>query len=418
MSTTIAEDVKRHLENLSSLNVARRLFSDLNYNPVNLQPLDRRNWPDSMRDHLADDPSVIARSGDFVVIYNRLNSNKLERGKERDVVARLTREYPFALYVFSDRDESDWRFINVKYEEDEARRRVLRRFTVGEDERAADRLRTVSEQLSNMAIGDDEIDRLTPLEIQNRQDRAFDVEAVTRSFYREYHRVFDQVEKSIKGLDADSDRKHLFTQRLFNRLMFIAFVQKKGWLKLPNQQGTDYLTALWKGYQQARQRHEASNFHSDRLKLLFFAGLNTPHMAGDGLTSIRSDGVIQSIIGEVPYLNGGLFEEDEDDKNLDVQIPDRSLYLILDDLLNHFNFTIDESTPLDIEVAVDPEMLGKVFEELVTGRHETGSYYTPKPIVSFMCHEALKGYLRSKLPHEQRRGHHEIRRRLRSLGHS
>ena len=57
-------------------------------------------------------------------------------------------------------------------------------------------------------------------------------------------------------------------------------------------------------------------------------------------------------------------------------------------------------TPLDVEVAVDPEMLGKVFEELVTGRHESGSYYTPKPIVSFMCREALKGYLSSKLAAE------------------
>ena len=51
-----------------------------------------------------------------------------------------------------------------------------------------------------------------------------------------------------------------------------------------------------------------------------------------------------------------------------------------------------------MEVAVDPEMLGKVFEELITGRHETGSYYTPRPIVSFMCREALKGYLRSRVP--------------------
>ena len=55
-----------------------------------------------------------------------------------------------------------------------------------------------------------------------------------------------------------------------------------------------------------------------------------------------------------------------------------------------------ESTPLDIEVAVDPEMLGKVFEELVTGRHGTGSYYTPRPVVSFMCRESLKICLQNK----------------------
>ena len=55
-----------------------------------------------------------------------------------------------------------------------------------------------------------------------------------------------------------------------------------------------------------------------------------------------------------------------------------------------------ESTPFDVEVAVDPEMLGKVFEELVTGRHDSGAYYTPRPVVSFMCREALKGYLEGR----------------------
>ena len=65
-------------------------------------------------------------------------------------------------------------------------------------------------------------------------------------------------------------------------------------------------------------------------------------------------------------------------------------------LFERYNFTVTESTSLDIEVAVDPEMLGKVFEELVTGRHDTGSYYTPRPVVSFMCRESLKICLENK----------------------
>jgi len=68
------------------------------------------------------------------------------------------------------------------------------------------------------------------------------------------------------------------------------------------------------------------------------------------------------------------------------------------ELFDKFNFTVMESTPFDIEVAVDPEMLGKVFEELVTGRHDSGAYYTPRPVVSFMCREALKGHLERRLP--------------------
>ena len=103
----------------------------------------------------------------------------------------------------------------------------------------------------------------------------------------------------------------------------------------------------------------------------------------------------------MPFLNGGLFDQSP----LDAQVPDlpdKVFASILGDgnsegLFYRYNFTVEESTPLDIEVAVDPEMLGKVFEELVTGRHETGSYYTPRPVVSFMCREALKGYLSDKL---------------------
>ena len=74
-------------------------------------------------------------------------------------------------------------------------------------------------------------------------------------------------------------------------------------------------------------------------------------------------------------------------------VPDEAIRQVLTGLFDRFNFTVMESTPFDIEVAVDPEMLGKVFEELVTGRHDSGAYYTPRPVVSFMCREALKGYL-------------------------
>ena len=64
-----------------------------------------------------------------------------------------------------------------------------------------------------------------------------------------------------------------------------------------------------------------------------------------------------------------------------------------DGLFNPYNFTVTEAPPLDTEVGVDPEMLGKLFEETVNARHSSGAYYTPRPVVSFMCRAALKGYL-------------------------
>ena len=146
----------------------------------------------------------------------------------------------------------------------------------------------------------------------------------------------------------------------------------------------------------AKKRAEA-NFHRKRLNALFFKGLNSPKGQND--LDKPEYKLIRDMIGEVPYLNGGLFEQEQDDETW--FIPDAVVAKILNDLIYAFNFTVTESTPLDVEVAVDPEMLGKIFEELVTGRHETGSYYTPKPVVAFMCREALKGYLGSALPNEQ-----------------
>ena len=110
---------------------------------------------------------------------------------------------------------------------------------------------------------------------------------------------------------------------------------------------------------------------------------------------------MESIFGDVPFLNGGLFEQSDLDNRSGVTVPNGVIEPILSDLFNRFNFTVMESTPFDIEVAVDPEMLGKVFEELVTGRHDTGSYYTPRPVVSFMCQRGPQGLPR-RLRHRPR----------------
>ncbi len=207
------------------------------------------------------------------------------------------------------------------------------------------------------------------------------MEAVTKRFFVEYRAVFEKVEASVKGV-PNRETRRLYTQRLFNRLMFLYFIQRKGWLSF--QGDTNYLRAL---FNTALANKE--DFLNDRLYWTFFYGLNT---AGEDY-AVHSDAHLRERRGEVPFLNGGLFDlEDDYDVREKVRIPNNAFAAVID-LFERYNFTVTESTPLDVEVAVDPEMLGKVFEELVTGRHETGSYYTPRPIVSFMCREALKHYL-------------------------
>lgn len=236
--------------------------------------------------------------------------------------------------------------------------------------------RTAYENLAYLEWPDTEV---TPDRWVSNWTQAFDVEKVTKKFYREYAEVFQTVEELIRqSNEIRNNELRLFTQILFNRLMFLRFIERKGWLQFG--ESTNYLSSL----------HVAGgigddSFYKSRLQPLFFEAL-----AIEGRQESET-------VGKVPFLNGGLFEKDKTDEQV-TDIPDEAFDPILGErgLFYRYNFTVEESTPLDIEVAVDPEMLGKVFEELVTGRHETGSYYTPKPVVSFMCKEALKAFLYEK----------------------
>lgn len=356
------------LESFRGIEPLRRLFwSELNYEQRE-DPLSRRGWPETISGALAEDPVIFASGGaddGFEVIYCRL-IDRLLLEPERRVIEKLYGEgHDRALFVFSNSNRDRWHFVNTRFSSDEGRRRLYRRITVGPEEEH----RTASERISMLDL--DGMDGAYALDILARHDEAFNVEPVTDEFFREYARVFARVEQLVEGI-AEPERKRLFTQRLFNRLMFLAFIQKKGWLSFGGRK--DYLAALWEAY---RRDEYDENFYRDRLKHLFFAGLNNPHEVD--IIGINEGGYLRDVIGDVPYLNGGLFERDEEDRDEAIVVPDEAISVILNELFIRFNFTVTESTPLDVEVAVDPEMLGRVFEELVTGRHETGSYYTPNP---------------------------------------
>ena len=206
---------------------------------------------------------------------------------------------------------------------------------------------------------------------------------MTERFYSEYKRVYATVRGRILGFTDESERE-LFTQALLNRLMFVHFISRKGWLTYDGN--TDYLNAMWSDHMSQALR---SNFYGTRLKPLFFSRLNNPQssvLSGDG-------SLLHAAVGNGPFLRGGLFEENELDWRGGIHVPDKAIDPVITELLGRFDFTLPESTPDDTEVAVDPELLGMVFEELVNERHDLSGYYTPRPVVSFMCREALKGFL-------------------------
>ena len=225
---------------------------------------------------------------------------------------------------------------------------------------------------------------------------ALDVEALNERFFTQYRDLFEAAVALVQGFaDDEVERKRLFVLTLFNRLMFVHFLSRKGWLQFGDGRGEggerEYLAALWRDYQANRG---SVGFYGERLRPLFFAGLNNEQSQ-----DINSEGKpLASLIGSVPFLNGGLFAETPLDERKGVVVPDEAVRPVISELFGRFNFTVMESTPFDVEVAVDPEMLGKVFEELVTGRHSSGAYYTPRPVVAFMCREALKVYLAERVP--------------------
>ena len=376
-----AQEVERSLQSIlaapdinARIQTVRTLFVEI----LDYYPADQRvSLGPASNDQLPDDAYIVARRDGVSAVYVPLDDTTTNRitGTAASAAAKVIgnglADEPLLLFTNRDGDQ-----LHIIRPDLVGSRPQLQRIVAHRGQHQ----RTVVQQIANM--WDDYGNRGKT--ISDAIANAFSVEPVTKEFFETYREIFEDAKASISGFGggkADQGDKHLFTQTLFNRLMFVYFLSRKGWLKFNGD--TDYLNALWHDHQLLPSH---GNFYTTRLRSLFFSGLNDPNPMD--LTQ-----GLATLIGEVPFLNGGLFEETDLDRREGTTVPDETIEQVLIGLFDKFNFTVTESTPFDVEVAVDPEMLGKVFEELVTGRHDSGAYYTPRPVVSFMCREALKGYL-------------------------
>ena len=387
------------LRNLRGLEPLKQLFwSELNYERVN-QPLSRRGWSDTTANFLSDDPLLFASGGqsnDFHVVYARMGSDRLHLGHERPVVSRLTKDHPYALFILSNNNQDFWHFINVKFDKETAKRRQFRRITVGPDER----LRTASERLAllDLASISPDLFGLPPLSIQERHDEAFDVEAVTKVFFEEYKAVFHILQDDLTRQSKSSSWAHDYALQFLNRCMFLYFIQRKGWLG----KDKEFLGSFWEGYKKSTQ--PANTFVDKWLKVMFFEAFNRKFHGGHRHLPEK----IREALSLAPFLNGGLFTENELDQRPDITISDLRFEQIFK-FFERYNFTIAEDSPLDKEVAVDPEMIGKVYESLVNveetsadQRSAAGIFYTPRTEIDLMCRLALVDHLANHLGAEKK----------------
>ncbi|MEX1135395.1 MAG: Eco57I restriction-modification methylase domain-containing protein [Balneolales bacterium] len=278
--------------------------------------------------------------------------------------------------------------------------------------------RTLAERLEKLgSTGEQNLDALT---------EAFSVEKLSDAFfdeYKEHYQNFTEyltgkrmVKEKGKWIEMKTGEPKAFLKSVFNgnekaardfckklmgRLVFLYFVQRKRWLGATNQQYKDGdLDFIFNLFQASGGD---DSFYPNWLSPLFFDTLNNNQRINEEYK--LPDGTIVHI----PFLNGGLFDKDKvDGKRLifsahlfhNSKNPDSPKERGFLDFLNAFNFTVYEDSPDDHTVAVDPEMLGHIFENLLEENKEKGAFYTPKEIVHYMCRESLIEYLTTHLEKE------------------
>ena len=251
----------------------------------------------------------------------------------------------------------------------------------------------------------------------------FSVEVVNKEFFNEIGGLFTRLvggvriintrtedfgEGILKYPSAEHRKKQEFAVRLIGRIIFLWFLKKKGGDGNPLIPDSILSTDAVKEYKERFSKN--GSYYHDVLEPLFFEVLRYEQ-------SKRKERVRDEFFRDIPFLNGGLFEPHDDDlydvdakgysRKISVfNIPD-SWFSDFFEILETYNFTIDENTEIDIELSVDPEMLGRIFENLLaeinpetqeSARKSTGSYYTPRPIVNFMVDESLRAYLKENVP--------------------
>ena len=230
------------------------------------------------------------------------------------------------------------------------RRRLFRRITISPYEK----LRTASERIAMLDLESisADLEALSPLAIQTGHEKAFDVEAVTEQFFEDYQSVFYGLQDDLTNQTEDRRWAHDYALQFLNRCMFLYFIQRKGWLG----DNTKFLRSFWESYQETNE--QVDSFVDRWLNVLFFEAFNNKFHGGHRhfLDQIRE------ALALAPYLNGGLFRENALDGEHDFQISDQRFEGIFE-FLENYNFTIAEDSPLDQEVAVDPEMIGKVLRK-------------------------------------------------------
>ncbi len=352
-------------------------------------------------------------------IFDVTVSDRVKMERNRVNIQRLIRsvmdQYSCAFMLFHYEDDTrwDWRFTYCRKSGNKEETTDSKRYTflLGPGQSC----RTATDNF--MAL----YEKRNALEIKDIEN-AFNVEALSKEFFGKYKTQYEAFVNYMVDpandmrqnfIDTDFDHTGMtavrirereekpirdYVKKLLGRIVFLHFLQKKGWLGVPvgkdwGEGDRDFMLHL---FQQASEKQK-ENFLDDILEDLFAEGLDCNRSEKGDLYDTKVEGFRNC---RIPYLNGGLFERDSLDQK-PCHFPADYFNELLT-MLSQYNFTIDENDPNDAEVGVDPEMLGRIFENLLEDNKDKGAFYTPKEIVQYMCRESLIAYLQTDQTEENK----------------
>ena len=340
----------------------------------------------------------------IIVLSVKVKENSNAQKAQRNFIAHLLEnefsDYSAALVAYYDEHRKNWKlsFVTIEYEFGEngieLKFKPAKRFSflVGEDEPT----KTYVQQLNPIYVSNEN-------PTVGQLSDAFSVSRLSKDFYEEYKKKYFELYNYLignkeflneankldyRGKDGENKFTTTFCKKTLGQIMFLHFIQKKGWLGVNEIWGDGN-----KSYLLDSTKEFKGNYFNDFLEPLFYNALNAKR---------ENDRYLDK---KIPFLNGGLFQpiENYDWKNTNFNIPNSYWFNDTEtgllDILSQYNFTVDESDPEEQEVAIDPEMLGKIFESLLDtkDRSALGAFYTPREIVHFMCEESLAARLSKTL---------------------
>lgn len=274
------------------------------------------------------------------------------------------------LLVFGDGAKSEQVWMWVRQEAGKPLAPRFEQYRVGQ---SADRLFL---KLDALAVAFAEEERLTLVDVAQRVKKAFDVEKVTKAFFTRFEKEHKQFLTFIDGIQSEFDRSW-YASLMLNRLMFVYFIQKKKFL----DGDLDYLQNRLKRCRAELGEGEFYSFYRQFLLKLFHEGLGKP----------GRDKPLDKLLGEVPYLNGGLFEVHQLEETYDaIQVPDEAFDKVFA-FFDEFDWHLDDR-PLCKQNEINPDVLGYIFEKYINNK-QMGAYYTKEDITEYISKNTIIPFL-------------------------